>query len=115
MDNKSLNQFQTLLLKRQDILHELENINESSSKVVELDQARVGRLSRMDALQDQAMSQEVKRRRQLELSKITIALNKINKDEYGYCVECDNEIASKRLQLDPSVSLCINCASNLEL
>lgn len=114
MDNKSLSQFQTLLLKRQNILHELENTNENSSKIVELDQARVGRLSRMDALQDQAMSQEVNRRRQLELSKITIALNKINKDEYGYCVECDNEIAIKRLQLDPSVSLCISCASNLE-
>ena len=96
------------------MLHELDETCENAAKVVELDQSCVGRISRMDALQGQAMSQEVKRRRQIELQKITIALNRIEMDGYGYCTECENEIAIKRLELDPSVSLCIECASKLE-
>ena len=96
------------------MLHDLDKTGDDAAKVVELDQSRVGRISRMDALQGQAMSQEVKRRRKIERQKITAALNRLESDNYGYCSKCENEIAIKRLELDPSVSLCIDCASKLE-
>ena len=96
------------------MLHDLDKTGDDAAKVVELDQSRVGRISRMDALQGQAMSQEVKRRRKIEQQKITAALNRLESDNYGYCSKCENEIAIKRLELDPSVSLCIDCASKLE-
>ena len=78
---------------------------------VELDQSRVGRLSRMDALQSQAMYRETNRRREVELSRIKGALQRIEDDEYGLCVRCGEEIAEGRLLSDPSVPLCIDCAS----
>ena len=82
----------------------------NSRKPVELDQQSVGRLSRMDALQVQAMANETERRRQTELKRIAAALQRIDEDEYGWCVTCGEEITPKRLELDPSASQCIDCA-----
>jgi len=102
-----------LLNKQQELLNNKSTNNEAAN-VVELDQSKVGRLSRMDALQAQAMSLETKRRRQLELTKIKSALLRIENDEYGYCLRCDDEIPEKRLEIDPAVTLCITCASQQE-
>jgi DnaK suppressor protein len=55
---------------RREELHHLAETSAESRKPVELDQTRVGRLSRMDALQDQAMQLETERRRQIELQRI---------------------------------------------
>ncbi|MBW2684138.1 MAG: TraR/DksA C4-type zinc finger protein [Deltaproteobacteria bacterium] len=81
---------------------------------VELDQARVGRLSRMDAMQQQAMAKATARLTDLERQRIQSALLRIRGDEYGYCVICEDEIAEGRLQFDPSVLLCISCAEERE-
>ena len=60
------------------------------------------------------MSLEAKRRRQVELQKITAALQRMEEGEYGYCLRCGEEIAVKRLELDPGAPLCIACASESE-
>jgi DnaK suppressor protein len=78
---------------------------------VELDQQAVGRLSRMDALQVQAMALETSRRRGIELRRIAVALARMDEGEFGYCLECGDEIAARRLELDPAAPLCIGCAS----
>ena len=65
----------------------------------------------MDALQGQALAQETVRRRKNELSRIDAALVRFDSGEYGYCVNCDEAISDKRLTLDPSTPLCIDCAS----
>lgn len=100
-----------------ELKHELESVAataDASSGVVELDQARVGRLSRMDAMQAQAMSQASGRRRVLMLQKIEAALARIEDDDYGLCQSCEEPIASKRLEFDPTATLCIECASAAE-
>jgi DnaK suppressor protein len=79
---------------------------------VELDQQTVGRLSRMDALQVQAMAMETSRRRGTELRRITAALARIDEGEFGYCIECGDEIAARRIELDPAAPLCIGCAAD---
>lgn len=84
---------------------------EEAQGVVELDQQMVGRLSRMDALQMQAMAKAQAARRQLETRRLTAALTRMDEDEYGYCEDCGEEIAPKRLQLDPAALKCISCAS----
>ena len=81
-----------------------------SRRPVELDQTRVGRLSRMDALQGQAMAEAQEQRRQLEIRRIDAALARIEDDTYGDCVRCGAEIDEKRLRLDPAAPLCIECA-----
>ena len=98
-----------LKARRDELLH-LEEVTEEQRRPVELDQSRVGRLSRMDALQDQAMSLETERRRHLELQRIDSALARVAEGDYGFCVNCGEEIAVRRLELDPAVPICIDCA-----
>lgn len=81
---------------------------------VELDQARIGRLSRMDAMQQQAIIKAAARLTELERQRIQSALLRVRTDEYGYCVICEEEIAEGRLRFDPSVLLCISCAEERE-
>jgi DnaK suppressor protein len=77
---------------------------------VTLDQQSVGRLSRMDAMQGQAMAQATERRRQDEIRRIDAALVRLDEGEYGYCITCGDDIDPKRLAFDPSVAVCIDCA-----
>lgn len=92
---------------------ELEAFSEMSGEAratVELDQQSVGRLSRMDALQGQAMAQASERQRRAQIQRIDAALGRLVAGDYGYCVECGEEIAPKRLDVDPAAAFCINCA-----
>ncbi len=98
-----------LLIQRQEILDDTQ-ASEESRQPVELDQTSVGRLSRMDALQDQAMALETDRRRHVELQHIEAALKRMEDGEYGYCQSCDEDIPEKRLGIDPTASVCIDCA-----
>ncbi|HHH31661.1 MAG TPA: TraR/DksA family transcriptional regulator [Polyangiaceae bacterium] len=84
------------------------------SQPVELDQSRVGRLSRMDAMQVQAMSRETERRRRIELTRLRAALTRLDDGTYGDCVECGEPIADKRLDHDPGATVCIDCARSAE-
>lgn len=88
--------------------------NKPSSDVVELDQSKVGRLSRMDAMQAQAMSQASGRRLETMLKRIEAALVRVDNDEYGDCQSCGEPIAEKRLEFDPAALLCIACAERAE-
>lgn len=95
-------------------LKTLVSAHEHDSDVVELDQTTQGRLSRIDALQGQAMAQEVARRRDAEVRRIDAALKRIEEGGYGMCVSCDEMIQPKRLDFDPSVPNCIKCARGQE-
>jgi len=111
-DQHQIDELKALLLKQQDALIELEQAGTEAAAIVELDQTRVGRLSRMDALQGQAMSQQRERRREMQLHKIAAALIRIEHEDYGYCTECGEEIAYRRLVFDPATMLCIDCAND---
>jgi DnaK suppressor protein len=81
-----------------------------SRQAVELDQQSVGRLSRMDALQSQAMAQAQERKRRNDLTRIELAMRRLAEGDYGYCVECGEEISEKRLIIDPMAERCVGCA-----
>ena len=84
--------------------------NEDSRDTVTLQQDSVGRLSRMDAMQQQAMAQATERRRVQERRRIKAAFERIEDGEWGYCATCGEEIAEARLRHDPSVAVCVGCA-----
>lgn len=92
-------------------LEELDRISAEGRAPVTLQQDAVGRLSRMDAMQQQAMAQAEERRRNAEIGRINAALQRLEDGEWGYCVTCGDEIAAGRLKNDPSVATCIACAS----
>ncbi len=79
--------------------------------VVSLDQQSVGRLSRMDALQNQAMAKAQQHRRDQQKQRLLAALQRIEEGDFGYCVECGAEIATERLDVDPATFKCISCAN----
>ncbi|WP_316861611.1 TraR/DksA family transcriptional regulator [uncultured Cohaesibacter sp.] len=92
----------------------LSELSQEARQTVALDQQSVGRLSRMDALQNQAMAEETQRRRILELQRIEQAVKRLEDGDYGYCIECDAEIPLKRLEIDPTAVLCVECAAKKE-
>lgn len=108
-----LDHFRKLLLQRREVLQQVAEAGDEAAKPVELDQTRVGRLSRMDALQGQAMSKETQRRRGQELKSIQQALQRLETEEYGECLNCGEMIAVGRLEVDPAARLCIHCAEKL--
>lgn len=102
------------LLKLRAELEAADETAEGSAAIVELDQSKVGRLSRMDAMQAQAMAKASSRRRDEMLQRITAALKRIDDGEYGLCLKCEEPINPKRLEFDPTVLLCIDCASKTD-
>ena len=106
--------FKKKLLDLRDELLQVEQMGNDAAQIVELDQSKVGRLSRMDALQNQAMAKESQQRRALQLQRITGALQRIDKESFGLCARCEEEIHLKRLELDPTAVLCIDCANKRE-
>ena len=102
-----------LLEMRKALLQTAQTTDEQAG-VVELDQTRVGRLSRMDAMQAQAMAMETVRRRDLELRDVDAALKRVEDGEYGFCAACGEEIDPRRLEVDPTARHCIQCAARAE-
>lgn len=111
MDDARLEEFRKELLAREAELRAAEAGTAEDRAPVQLDQQAVGRLSRVDALQAQEMALETSRRRAAELRRIAAALARMEAGDYGYCVECGEEIPVRRLELDPAAPCCVDCAS----
>ena len=97
-------------MELRDKLNEVEAAGNDAAATVELDQTRVGRLSRMDALQAQSMSLATNRRRDQKLQSIAAALTRLDRGEYGDCFVCGEPIDPRRLEFDPATTRCIDCA-----
>jgi DnaK suppressor protein len=76
----------------------------------EADPDRDDAVTAADELQQQAVAQDVERRRRQELARIDAALERLAAGEYGWCVACGKPIPEARLDLDPAVALCVACA-----
>ncbi|RPF71544.1 TraR/DksA family transcriptional regulator [Aurantiacibacter spongiae] len=103
-------QARTALVARLAELDALDASGEEAGKPVELQQDSVGRLSRMDAMQQQAMAQAEQRRRRAERVRIGQALERMEEGEWGWCVTCGEAIAAGRLASDPARATCVTCA-----
>lgn len=110
LTSEQIDHFSHELRQRQAELKARDKEGASWRGPVELDQQSVGRLSRMDAMQQQEMAQAETRRRTSDLARIEMALNRIAEGEYGWCADCGEAIAYRRLEIDPAAHLCIACA-----
>jgi DnaK suppressor protein len=109
MNKQEIEQIRQRLLCLRSELQGLEEENRETGEPVELDQSRVGRLSRMDAMQGQQMALESARRRQHQLSKIEGTLRRIDSGGFGRCFVCGEEIDMRRLLIDPTNTRCMEC------
>ena len=108
--NMDLEEIKERLTKERDELLANRSVRQEAGETVELDQARTGRLSRMDAMQGQAMAQAAQQRAELRLKRIESALRRIDDETYGDCLRCEEPIDPRRLEADPSIPLCLKCA-----
>ncbi len=111
MNESEFEKYREIIRIRLNELNEEDATGAAGQATVELDQQAVGRLSRMDALQNQAMAKANHARRQTQKSRLKAALRRMADGEYGYCEDCGEEIALKRLEFDPAATRCIQCAS----
>ncbi len=88
--------------------------SEESTKPVDLGQP-IGRLSRMDAMQQQSMAKTNRQAAQRRLKQVESALTRLEKNAYGFCLECEEEIAFARLKAKPETLFCIDCQSRREI
>ena len=110
MDDVILSDFHRLIQKKLAEIDKENTLGAESQQTVELDQQSVGRLSRMDALQAQAMARAHQIRRDGLRQALLQALTRIEEGDFGYCNDCGDLISQARLELNPALQLCIGCA-----
>ena len=110
MNELRLERFRTQIAQALCALDTDDDMGAGGQATVTLDQQAVGRLSRMDALQNQAMANAQHGRRAVQRTRLKAALARIDEGEFGYCEDCGDDIAPARLDLDPTARVCISCA-----
>lgn len=110
MNKTELEKFHQALCDKKAELQALLADTKDAGRPVVLDQASVGRLSRMDAMQGQQMALETQRRYQQQLLKIEGTLRRMEQGDFGYCLECGEEMDVRRLGIDPTATRCVSCA-----
>ncbi len=110
LSDEAIEIYRAALVVERDALVRSSVATAGSRAPVTLDQQSVGRLSRMDAIQVQAMAHAEEERRRARLRAIDAALARIGAEEYGYCLACGVDIAPRRLDVDPAAPRCFDCA-----
>jgi len=109
MDVDRLAYFRKRLEELEREIREDMDANSEDSGVVELDSS-IGRLYRMDALQNQQMALELKRRQENQLLRIENAFKRLAKGQYGLCGKCKKPIEEDRMEVFPDTVTCVRCA-----
>jgi len=106
LKEKSKNKIQAQLLETERDIANLEEL----TKPIAPDNA-VGRLSRMDAINNRSINQAALTTSRHKLSMLNRALDRIHDSEFGICADCGNPIPAGRIMIMPETNLCVHCAS----
>ena len=109
-------QFVELRLELEKLLQELPrllDLTSTSARPVDLD-APIGRLSRMDAMQNQQMAQANERAHADRLQQVKNAIAAMDGGRYGACETCNAEIPFERLEHVPETLVCVACRERQE-
>ena len=116
MDDLTEEQLDRLTTELRDLRGELQSTLEplkDAARTVDLDEP-IGRLTRVDALQQQSMAKANRQSTQVRLQQVAAALKRAAVGNYGYCLDCDEPIGLARLQVRPEAFLCITCQEGRE-
>lgn len=105
----NLRDLQELLLLNKQKLEEQLEIAEAATQIVTLDQTSVGRISRMDAMQQQSMAVSTRAKATSSLREVIKALQRLADEDYGVCEKCDENIRLRRLMVQPEANYCLKC------
>ena len=105
--------FNLLLSKREMLESQLSEFRDAL-KPVALDQTLQGRVSRMDAIQQQGVAVTAHKHTSTTLQKVASALKRFETQEFGYCRKCEEPIGYGRLKAQPESALCLSCQSSMD-
>ncbi len=108
-----LNELRAHLLALKPELEALIDTTGDGTQPVDLDEP-IGRLSRMDAIQQQKMAQANRARNKQRLQMVIAAIAADPEDEYGWCKRCDEPIGYGRLKARPEAPFCVTCQGAME-
>lgn len=83
------------------------------ARPVDLDEP-IGRLSRVDAMQQQSMLAANRVAASRRRAQVEAALRRIEEDEYGECASCGEPVDPRRLEAQPEAPLCVSCQGRRE-
>jgi|TARA_B100000902_G_C27292697_1_gene908098 DnaK suppressor protein len=109
MENSKYIELKKMILSELKALEQNLNDARGASKVVELDQQLIGRLSRMDSIRDKEMSKANLGRRTQRKSQLLEVLERLKENDFGFCIDCGEEIDIRRLRINPIVRKCFSC------
>jgi len=110
MNKKTLEKFKNLLLE------EKSKITQAISQESGLDVDFEG--DEIDEIQGTlivSIQNQLSGRDREKISKIDLALSKINQNTFGICEDCGEEIPERRLTFNPHSSTCVGCAEDREM
>ena len=104
-----VDELRTLIERQIARLERSMKLTDEAARPVELDQTAVGRLSRMDALQNQHLTKNLQEREQVRYAMLCRALDRLEAGAYGRCETCDGPIGFDRLSVFPETAECGGC------
>lgn len=108
-------EFRLIIERRLDEVKSLiARLRSEDAAIAALDQTSVGRLSRMDALQQVAMSNGYQSKLEREIRRLDAALDRLDAGSFGLCCKCGEAIANIRMEADPGAPFCATCQFQLE-
>jgi DnaK suppressor protein len=110
LSDAQVTELRSELLKQLSKLEKSMTVTDEALKTVELDQTAVGRLSRMDSLQNQGIAKGLRERETVRLGLIRDALRRMDAGAYGTCTLCGSEVAFERLMVFPESATCAACS-----
>lgn len=109
MDTNERLLIKTVLEKKfSKLTRDIEDLKEITKP--ESPDSAIGRVSRMDAINNRSVNEATLRKKKIQFSKIKMALNEINQKDFGICIRCGKTIQKERIMLMPESKVCVNCA-----
>ena len=108
-DSQNLMVYRNQLQKSLCAIEEYLDKTEESAEAVSPDKS-LGRLSRMEAMQDQQLMLEARRRKKMQKVAVLSALQRIENNQFGDCIFCGKPINPERLEAAPESSTCVSCS-----
>ncbi len=107
------------LIKRQiskeinSIVNEISTLEEKTKPIAP--DCSIGRLTRQEMIQEQQVNEHALHETKIRLNKLQYASKKVTQEDYGVCMECEEDILFERLMLVPESSHCVSCKEELGL
>lgn len=115
MTPEEIERFHALIEARLEEVSRAMGEANANAGTVMLDQSSVGRLSRMDAMQQQAMASGLRAALQRERLRLAAAHTRLQNGMFGVCCQCGADIAKLRLESDLGTPFCAACQEDIEV